>query len=233
MTARNQRTSRRLGPAPGRGVLRDVVLGTIDGSVTTIAIVAGVHGAGLPPAAVVALGFANVAADGFSMAAGNYSGAKAERDNHLRIRRMQEAEIDRDPDGQRHAARAILSRKGLGGDVLDAATDQVTAERETWVALMLEGAYGVSGPEARPLHVALATFLAFLVAGIVPLLPFILSLSSPFATAAAVTALTFFTIGAVKSRWSLDRWWRSGLETLLIGGTAALIAYGAGTLFHV
>ena len=79
----------------------------------------------------------------------------------------------------------------------------------------------------------LATFLAFLAAGFVPLLPFILSLSSPFATAAAVTALTFFTIGAVKSRWSLDPWWRSGLETLLIGGTAALIAYGAGTLFHV
>lgn len=71
----------RINAPPGRGVLRDVVYGGIDGSVTTFAIVAGVAGAGLSPFIIVALGLANVLADGFSMAAGNYSGTKAELDN--------------------------------------------------------------------------------------------------------------------------------------------------------
>ena len=62
----------------GHGHLRDIIYGAIDGSVTTFAIVAGVAGAGLSPLVIIALGFANVIADGFSMAAGNYTGTKAE-----------------------------------------------------------------------------------------------------------------------------------------------------------
>ena len=61
----------RIAAPQGRGFLRDLVYGAIDGSVTTFAIVAGVAGAGLSPFIIVALGLANVLADGFSMAAGN------------------------------------------------------------------------------------------------------------------------------------------------------------------
>ena len=48
-----------------------------------------------------------------------------------------------------------------------------------------------------------------------------------------MTLGSFFAIGALKSRWSLSAWWRSALETLVIGGVAAGIAFGVGTLFHV
>jgi vacuolar iron transporter family protein len=48
-----------------------------------------------------------------------------------------------------------------------------------------------------------------------------------------MTGAVFFAIGTLKSRWSLKSWWRSGVETLLIGGTAALIAFAVGTLFQV
>ena len=75
--------------ANGHGHLRDIVYGAIDGSVTTFAIVAGVAGAGLSPFVILALGFANVLADGFSMAAGNYSGTKAELDDLNRLRRIE------------------------------------------------------------------------------------------------------------------------------------------------
>ena len=67
----------RIADPEGRGVLRDVVYGGIDGSVTTFAIVAGVPGAGLSPFVIVALGIANVLADGFSRAVGNYSATNA------------------------------------------------------------------------------------------------------------------------------------------------------------
>ncbi len=227
-----QEVHARITAPQGRGVLRDLVYGAIDGSVTTFAIVAGVAGAGLSPFVIVALGLANVLADGFSMAAGNYSGTKAEQDNIHRIRAIEERHIARYPEGERREVREILAQKGLDGQVLEDATDAITADKENWIGLMLEGEYGLGGIDPNPMRAALATFGAFLVAGLIPLLPFVLGLPDAFTLSAVSTMCVFFAIGALKSRWSLSAWWRSGIETLLIGGLAAAIAYGVGTLFH-
>ncbi|UWR02217.1 VIT1/CCC1 transporter family protein [Ruegeria conchae] len=222
----------RIHAPPGRGVLRDVVYGGIDGSVTTFAIVAGVAGAGLSPFVIVALGLANVLADGFSMAAGNYSGTKAEIDNIHRIRAIEEQHIRLYPDGERKEVREILTQKGLSGRVLDEATDEITSNHDNWINLMIEGEYGLGSVDPHPLKAAMATFFAFLVAGMIPLLPFLFSIEGAFTFSAWMTAGVFFAIGAMKSRWSLAPWWRSGAETLLIGGLAAGIAFLVGSLFH-
>lgn len=218
---------------PGReSYVKDTVYGAIDGTVTTFAIVAGVAGAGLPPAVIIALGLANVFADGFSMAAGNYSGTKAERDDIRRLRDQETRHIEVHPDGERAELRAILSGKGLSGDVLEAATDAIAANRKAWIDTMMEGEYGLSSSDPHPMRAALATFAAFLAAGIVPLLPFLFGAENAFGVSGGFTAVVFFAIGALKARWSLTPWWRSGTETLVIGGIAAGIAYGVGTLFH-
>lgn len=228
-----QEISDRIGAPPGRGVLRDVVYGAIDGSVTTFAIVAGVAGAGLSPTIIVALGLANVLADGFSMAAGNYSGTKAEVDNLKRLRQVEERHITNYPEGERGEVREILRLKGLTGPVLEAATDAICANREAWINLMMEGEYGAGPVDPDPMRAAIATFLAFLVAGMVPLVPFLFGLETAFSLSVWLTLATFFGIGALKSRWSLAPWWRSGVETLAIGGAAAALAYGVGSLFQV
>ena len=213
-------------------MLRDAIYGAIDGAVTTFAIVAGVAGAGLSPFVIIALGVANVLADGFSMAAANYSGTKAELDNVRRIRKIEEDHIRNHPEGERLEVREIFANMGLTGDILEDATRAVTQDREKWIALMLAGEYGLGGIDPRPMKSAATTFLAFLAAGLVPLFPFILGLKNAFAISAVMTMATFFAIGAMKSVWSLGAWWRSALETLLIGGAAATIAFCVGTLFQ-
>ena len=224
--------AKRIGAPNQQSYLRDTVYGGLDGAVTTFAIVAGVVGADLSTRVIIALGIANVLADGFSMAAGNYSGTKAERDDARRIREIEERHIRLVPDGEKAELRAILAAKGLDGEVLDAATEAIAQNRESWIDMMLVDEYGLSPVEPHPFRAALATFLAFLVAGLAPLSPYLLGLANPFQTSIALTGLTFFAIGAAKSRWSLAPWWRSGLETLAIGGAAAAIAYFAGTLFR-
>lgn len=97
---------------------------------------------------------------------------------------------------------------------------------------MLTDEYGLTRDDPEPLRAALATFAAFLIAGSVPLIPFLFDLQNAFVTSIFATLLTFFLIGAAKSHWSLAKWWRSGAETLLIGGVAALLAYFVGGLFH-
>lgn len=228
-----QEIADRVGAPSGRGVLRDAIYGAIDGTVTTFAIVAGVAGAGLSPVVIVILGLANVLADGFSMAAANYSGTKAEHDNARRIRKIEERHIRKYPKGEWMEVREILARKGLQGRVLDQATDAITQDRESWIALMMEGEYGMGGIDPHPLRAAVTTFVSFLLAGMIPLMPFLLQLDNAFVLSAWTTMATFFTIGALKSHWSLSPWWRSAGETMLIGGAAAALAYAVGSLLQV
>ncbi len=213
---------------PGRGHLRDFVYGGIDGAVTTFAIVAGVEGAGFSHIVIIALGIANVLADGFSMAAGNYSATKTEIDNIQRLREIERRHIREVPEGEREEVRQILQRKGLSGDVLEQAVDAITADERTWIDLMLVDEYGTQPEDPRPFPAAAVTFVSFVLCGLVPLLPFLFGSANPFTLAIAMTAATFFAIGAMKSRWALASWWRSGAETLSIGAAAAIIAYGAG-----
>ncbi|MEW7007852.1 VIT1/CCC1 transporter family protein [Lentilitoribacter sp. EG35] len=211
--------------------LRDFVYGSIDGTITTFAIVAGVEGANLSSTIIIALGIANVLADGFSMAASNYSGTKTELDDMHRLRQIEKRHIKLYPDGEREEIRQILKLKGLKGDVLEGAVDAITSNHERWIDLMMIEEYGILPEKPEPLRAAIITFFAFVVCGLIPLASYIIGLGSPFVAAIVATGATFFGIGALKSRWSLQHWLWSGFETLLIGGVAAGLAYFVGALF--
>jgi len=217
-----------LADGPKASYLRDWVYGGIDGAVTTFAIVAGVVGADLSARIVLILGAANLLADGFSMAAGNFSATKAELDDYQRIRRMEERHIHLVPDGEREEIRQLFRAKGFEGADLERAVEVITSSNERWVDMMMAEEHGVPVVNRSPMIAGLATFAAFLVCGLVPLLPFVASFAASVSLSVAMTALVFFAIGSLKSRWSTASWWWSGAETLLIGLAAAGAAYAVG-----
>jgi hypothetical protein len=110
-----QAIAKRLSGAPSFSYLRDWVYGGIDGAVTTFAIVAGVVGAQLSNRVVLILGIANLVADGFSMAAGNYRGTKTEHEEQAHLRAIEERHIDAVPEGEREEIRQIFKGKGFHG----------------------------------------------------------------------------------------------------------------------
>lgn len=219
----------RLGAGNAPNYLRDWVYGGIDGAITTMAIVAGVVGAALSWRIILVLGLANLLADGLSMAASNYSGTKTERDELARYRDIERRHIALDPAGEREEVRQILATKGLSGATLEGAVDAITADKETWIRTMLTDEYGLTDNLRDPVKSGAATFMAFLLAGSVPLVPFVIFPQGlAFPAAVSLTLLVFFAIGSMKSAWSMARWWRSGLETLAIGAGAAGLAYVIG-----
>src|SRR4026207_2394166 len=108
----------RLARGPGHNYLRDWIYGGIDGSVTTFAVVSGVAGARLSPWIILVMGFANLFADGFSMAASNYLGVKAEHEDLQRLEAVENRHIDLEPEGEREEVRQIFEQKGFSGDDL-------------------------------------------------------------------------------------------------------------------
>ena len=216
----------RLGAATSHSYLGDGVLGAVDGTVTTFAIVAGATGADLSAGVALVLGLANVLADGFSMAVGNYLKVKSDRQVVARARRVEEAHIERVPEGEREEIRQIFERKGFTGPVLDEVVAVITEDRKRWVDTMLTEELGLQLESPEPRRAALVTFAAFLGAGLVPLAA--LFIASTFLWSAAATAATFFGIGLVKGRMVHESPLRHGMETLFVGGAAATLAYLVG-----
>lgn len=206
--------------------LRDWIYGAIDGGVTTFAIVAGVVGANLPSTVVLLLGFANLVADGFAMAASNYSGTKVERDEYKRVLDIEQRHIALAPEGEREEIRQIFTAKGFAGEDLERIVHLISQDPGLWAKTMAVEEYGLSPAPRSPALAALSTFAAFILCGIIPLVTFLAV--GGLGACVVATGATFFGVGAIKSRWSPTVWWRSGLETLLIGMGAAAIAFAIG-----
>jgi VIT1/CCC1 family predicted Fe2+/Mn2+ transporter len=220
----------RLAQGPKASYLPDAVYGAIDGTVTTFAVVSGVLGAELSPRVVLILGAANLLADGFSMAAGNFTATKSAADQAEKLRQQELRHIQLDRAGETTEVREIFRAKGFTGEALDTLTRLITSRRDVWVDLMLAEEYGISAASRSALRAAAVTFAAFVIAGLVPLAPFLLGLPNAAVIAITLTALVFAAIGSLRSRWSARSWWACGFETLAIGITAALVAYGVGAL---
>lgn len=153
-----------------RHYLPDLVYGANDGIITTFAVVTGVVGASLSEKVIIALGFANLVADGFSMGASNYL-----------ARRSAAEAVDR-------SDRAEAARHGA------------------------------------------ATIAGFLVAGVIPLVAYVIPVSdgTQFPLAIALTGVALFVVGASRSLVTKLGFLRSGLEMLFVGSLAAVVAYGIG-----
>ncbi len=220
--------ARRLAEGPTASYLRDWVYGGIDGTVTTFAIMAGVVGASLDARVVLILGACNLLADGLSMAAANYSSTTTEIEEYAQIRRMEERHVELAPEGEREEVRQIFMAKGFKGGALETAVGVITEQRERWIDTMMTEEHGMPPITRSPVKSAMFTFLSFVLCGSVPLLAYLLRLSDPLAVASVMTGATFFAIGSLRSRWSPTPWWRAGLETFVIGMTAAGVAYLVG-----
>ena len=228
----------RLEADTGQGFLKDSIYGAIDGAVTTFAVISSAAGAGLSSGIVIVLGLANLLADGFSMAAGNFSGTRAENQAARKARREEEEEIERHPEGEREEIRQIFAAKGFEGEVLEEIVSVITADRDRWIDTMMQEEHGQSGQPPSAWKAAMATFIAFILIGGVPLAAFLMDLAqpgivgNPFWPASLLTGLAFFAIGAVKSRFVDQHWALGGAETLGIGALAASLAYAVGALLR-
>ncbi len=229
---------RRLRAPVSHSYLRDFIYGAIDGAVTTFAVVCGVQGAGLSVGVVVILGVANLIADGFSMAASNFLGTRVEEQLRHQARRREETHIKTIPEGEREEIRQIFANKGFAGKDLDRAVKIITSDLTQWVDTMLQDELGLPLEGPSPWRAAAMTFVAFVVVGAIPLLAFIADLLVPggfpaaFPVSVVLTGVAFFVVGALKSRVIGEGWLASSLETLSIGGLAALLAYGIGALLR-
>ena len=223
---------------PVQDYMGEFVYGGIDGSVTTFAVVAGAAGGGLGANVILILGFANLIADGFAMSVGSYLSNKSEQDNYNMHERTEYWEVDHLPERERQEVREIMQAKGFEDELLDKVVEVLTADRDRWVDLMMKEELGMIRESKSPIAMGAVTFASFMLVGLIPLLTYVLEFSGikldadPFWLASFLTGLAFLGIGYLKSYVTQTNRWRAMLETLLLGGAAAFLAYYVGSLLE-
>lgn len=213
--------------------ISEFVYGGIDGAVTTFAVVAGAAGANADTIWVIIFGFANLIADGFSMSVGNYFAVKAERDNFEKHKKIEYWEIENVRDKEVQEIRDIYAAKGFKGELLEQVVSVITADNDVWVDTMMKEELEITKDQKSPYQTAFATFLSFNVIGIIPLLSYLMSAlfgfrGDLFAISCVATGVALMIVGYLKSEVTQTSHVKGILETLLLGGLAAFLAYLAG-----
>jgi vacuolar iron transporter family protein len=216
--------------------IKSVVYGGLDGIVTTFAVVAGVNGASLSAGVVLILGFANLVADGLSMAIGDYLSTKSEQEYQKTERAREQWEVEHYPEGEKKELVELYEAKGIPEADARQMVETVARHPKAWVDIMMVEELGILADEESPLKNALITFVSFGVFGFMPLLTSVLAQFVPFlrqnsfAVSAALVGVTLFALGAVKTKITGRPWLASGIETLVVGGITAAAAWGVGKL---
>ena len=211
--------------------LPDFVYAGIDGSITTFAVVAGVVGADLSSPVILILGFANLFADGFSMATGKYLSDKAELERMQYLRQLKKDQLLKTKGGEKEIE-IILKSFGFRGEDLSRAKSYFQKSK-TWVNLMMNHELNIIEDNVEPVKGAMVTILAFVTIGLVPLLGYVFQRFLPMNTESLFIGTCFSTYWHYfcwNSKITLQQksWVIGGLETSAIGGLAASIAYFVG-----
>lgn len=217
------------------GLVAEFIYGANDGIITTFAVVASVAGAGLNPLVVIVLGLANLFADGFSMASSNFLSTRSQYSYEDNERLKELEEIERWPEEEKLEIREIYEKKGFSGKMLDQVVTHITNDKQLWVDEMMVHEHGiVTEKRDSSLKTAIATFVAFVIAGGVPLAPYFFGHSPHTFTYSAILAMvTLFCAGALSAKVTSYKWYTSGLQMLIVGSLAGGVAYAVGYIVKV
>lgn len=217
--------------------LGEFVYGSVDGSVTTFAVVAGSVGAGLDVSVILILGFANLLADGFSMSVGAYLAAKSEKENYEKHKNIEYWEIENLPETEKEEIREIYINKGFEGETLEKIVETITSDKDRWVNEMMKDELNMMPSDKSPLAIGTVTYFSFVLVGLIPLMLYVWDYMVGFSGdlflfTCLFTSIAFIVIGILKSYVTETSYRKSIAETLLLGVLAASVAYFVGDILE-
>ncbi|HEU5159646.1 MAG TPA: VIT1/CCC1 transporter family protein [Streptosporangiaceae bacterium] len=212
------------------GWLRPAVFGAMDGLVSNFALIAGVAGGQVEQKVIVLAGLAGLAAGAFSMAAGEYISVASQSELTAAEIAIERHELVHNPKAEQSELAGVFEARGVNPDLAAEVARQLSRDPEDALEIHAREELGVDpGNLPSPVVAAVSSFAAFATGALLPVLPYLLGAQSLW-PAAVLAAVGLFTAGALVSRVTARSWWFSGLRQLLLGGAAAVLTYGVGSL---
>ncbi len=212
----------------GGGNLRAAVFGVSDGLVSNASLIMGVAGAGAAPQFVVTAGAAGLLAGALSMAAGEYVSVRSQREMYEYQIGLERDELNEYPEEEAEELALIYQARGMDIEQARAMTRELVKQPDAALETLAREELGLNPDDlGSPLGAATASFLAFAAGALLPLLPFVIGTAPvpPVATAAAISVVALFGVGAVLSLFTGRNALRGGLRMMLIGAGAGVATW--------
>ncbi len=211
----------------------DAIYGVNDGLGAIFGIVSGVSGATAGEAKYVLLaGLSGMIASALSMGSGAYLAAKSEREIfHAELAREREA-IAMNGAEARELLALYYQVKGLPEEDAFHVVDHIARDPEQMLRALSSERLGTSEEAlSNPMVSATSGAISTAVGAIIPVIPFFFMQGLPAViTAAIVSLIAHFAVGAAKSLITVRSWWSSGLEMTVVGAVEGAVTYGIGVL---
>lgn len=213
------------------GWLRPAVFGAMDGLVSNFALIAGVAGgtSGDNTHAIALAGLAGLAAGAFSMAAGEYTSVASQSEYTQAEIEIERNEIRLRPRAEEAELRDMYIARGIAPDLAAAMAHQIHEDPDLAVSVHAREEFGAD-PEhlPNPMVAAVSSFLSFAIGALLPLLTYLLGVTS-LIPPTLITLVALFACGAIVSRVTVRTWWYGGLRQLALGAAAAALTYLIGS----
>ncbi|PWA76735.1 vacuolar iron transporter 1.1 [Artemisia annua] len=210
-------------------IVRDIIIGVSDGLTVPFALAAGLSGANASSSIILTAGIAEVAAGAISMGLGGYLAAKSEADHYARELQREQDEIDTIPDTEAAEVAEILAEYGVEPHEYGPVVNALRKNPKAWLDFMMKFELGLDKPDPkRALQSALTIAIAYVLGGLVPLLPYVFIPVAQKALVASVVCTIFalLVFGYAKGYFTGDKPIWSALQTALIGAIASAAAFG-------
>jgi VIT1/CCC1 family predicted Fe2+/Mn2+ transporter len=217
----------------GGEVVRDAVIGMSDGLTVPFALAAGLSGAVESTSIIVIAGLAEIAAGAIAMGLGGYLAGRHDVEHYASERAREHREIHEIPDDEVAEVREVLEQYGLTAEEATPIVEGLRRRPEAWVDFMMRFELGLERPDPRrALRSALTIGGAYVVGGLIPLLPYMVlrTALAGLAASAVVTLVALCVFGWSKARFTGMPPLRGALQTVLIGGVAAAAAFAIARL---
>ena len=213
-------------------MVRDVVIGMSDGLTVPFALAAGISGAiATNPhasALVVTAGFAEIAAGSIAMGLGGYLAAKTDEEHYASELQREYEETVELPEVETEEVAKVFRDYGMSEAEMAPVVAAITSNQKRWVDFMMRFELGLEEPHPKRARVsALTIAFSYIVGGMIPLASYILisDVQTGLRWSVAVTLVALALFGWIKGRFTGINPWKGGVQTVLIGGLAAGVAF--------
>lgn len=210
----------------------DAIYGVNDGLGSVFGIVSGVSGATGGSRFVLISGLAGMIASALSMGSSAYLASKAEREVHESELGRERKEIAEHPEEELEELELFYQLKGLTPEEAKLLAGRIAQKPEEMLRTLAQEELGLSqGHLPKPWLSAASSMVSTALGAFLPVLPFFLATGTPaIVSAAAISILAHFAVGATKSLVTARSWWASGLEMTLVAVITGTVTYALGLL---
>ena len=216
--------------------VKNIIYGGLDGIITTFSIIAAAVGANLEMKTIIAMGVANLIADGLSMGLGDYLSSHFENKYINSEKAKEEYEYDHNKDYEIEELKDLYINEGLNEEDAKKIVDILSKDdyKDIFIKHMVSLELGLELPDNNPAKDGLVTFGSFLIFGFIPVFFYIIFYISnvnyydTFITICFISATTMFLLGCFQAYLTKQKIFTAGLIIMGNGILASSCAFGIG-----